>query len=131
MYLNRDRVRGLIERALEEDIGHGDLSSSSLFSESEQAQAVILAKQDGVLAGLPVAEMVFRSKDPNLTWSPSLQDGQEFARGREIVQLQGSVLAILMCERLALNFLQRMSGLATLTRKFVQAIEGFPVRMLD
>ena len=116
---------------MDEDIGSGDLSSASLFSGSAQATAVILAKQDGVLAGLPVAEEVFRSLDAGLHWKSILEDGKEMHCGQTAAEMKGRLLAILAGERVALNFLQRMSGIATLTRQFVKAVEGLGTRILD
>jgi nicotinate-nucleotide pyrophosphorylase (carboxylating) len=124
------QIRAIVQRALDEDIGGGDLSGA-LFPESAQAQAVIQAKQAGVLAGLHVAEVVFRQLDEASEWKPCKRDGEKVRNGETVVQLQGSLRTILMGERTALNFLQRMSGIATLTRRFVEAVAGSRVKILD
>ncbi len=129
--MNWRQVDEIIERALQEDIGSGDLTSTALFSEDAQAKAVILAKQEGVIAGLPVAERVFKHLDENLRWEAKKQDGGRVSSGELVVELEGDLQAILMGERTALNFLQRMSGIATLTARFVEAVLSFPVKILD
>jgi nicotinate-nucleotide pyrophosphorylase (carboxylating) len=123
-------VQAIVKRALEEDIGSGDLSAA-LFPESAQARAVILAKQAGVVAGLQVAEMVFRQLDADLGWNPRKQDGDKVHEGETVAELSGNLRAILTGERTALNFLQRMSGIATLTNRFVEAVAGSRAKILD
>ena len=120
-----------MERALDEDIGHGEFACGALFPEGAEIRARILAKQEGVVAGLPVAELTLRLLDPNLAWKAAKEDGQKIGRGETVVELRGDLRAILMGERTALNFLQRMSGIATLTSKFVEAVAGLPVKILD
>jgi L-aspartate oxidase/nicotinate-nucleotide pyrophosphorylase len=124
------RIRSIVDRALEEDIGSGD-PSAALFPDSAQARAVILAKQAGVVAGLQVAEMVFRKLDAGLAWNPCKQDGERVREGETVAELSGNLRAILTGERTALNFLQRMSGIATLTNRFVEAVAGMRTKILD
>ena len=124
------QVQAIVERALEEDIGSGDLSVA-LFAETAHARAVILAKQAGVVAGLQVAEMVFRRLDARLVWNPRQQDGDKVREGDTVAELSGNLRAILTGERTALNFLQRMSGIATLTSRFVEAVAGSRAKILD
>lgn len=131
MHLNWQKVDEIIERALEEDISSGDLTTSALIAPYAQAKAVILAKQEGVIAGLPVAERVFKHSDGSVRWEAKKQDGERVSSGQLVVELEGDLQAILMGERVALNFLQRMSGIATLTAKFVEAVRGFSVKILD
>jgi nicotinate-nucleotide pyrophosphorylase (carboxylating) len=119
-----------VRRALEEDIGAGDVSAA-LFPKSDGGRAVIVAKQAGIVAGLPVAELVFRKLDEKLTWKARKQDGEKVHQGETAVELAGILRAILMGERTALNFLQRMSGIATLTDRCVQAASGFKAKILD
>lgn len=131
MHINLQKVDEIIELALEEDIGSGDLTTSALIAHYARAKAVILAKQEGIIAGLPVAERVFKHLDNELRWEAKKQDGERISSGQLVVELEGDLQAILMGERTALNFLQRMSGIATLTAKFVEAVRGFPVKILD
>lgn len=129
--MNWQQIDEIIKRALEEDIGSGDLTSSALIVEDAQAKAVILAKQEGVIAGLPVAERVFKRLDEKLRWEAKKQEGERVSSGQLVAELEGDLQAILMGERTALNFLQRMSGIATLTARFVEAVRSFPVKILD
>lgn len=119
-----------MRRALEEDIGSGDVSAA-LFPESANAHAVILAKQSGIVAGLPVAESVFRQLDEQLNWKAGKQDGEKVGGGETVVELSANLHAILGGERTVLNFLQRMSGIATMTHRFVQAVAGTKAKILD
>jgi nicotinate-nucleotide pyrophosphorylase (carboxylating) len=124
-------IRSVVERAVEEDLGSGDCSTAALFPEPARARAIVLAKQAGIVAGLPVAELVFHLLDENLTWQPCKQDGDRIREGETVAELAGSVRAILTGERTALNFLQRMSGIATLTSRFVEAVAGSHAKILD
>jgi nicotinate-nucleotide pyrophosphorylase (carboxylating) len=124
------RICSIVERALEEDIGSGDLSSA-LFAENRRARGIILAKQPGVIAGLPVAEEVFRQLDVNLKWRPRKHDGEKIREGETVAELAGSVRAVLTGERTALNFLQRMSGISTLTSRFVEVVAETKAKILD
>jgi nicotinate-nucleotide pyrophosphorylase (carboxylating) len=125
------RVLAIVRRALEEDVGAGDLSGAPLFPEQAEIRAVILAKQDGIVAGLPVAEMVFRELDGDLIWKASKQDGDLVREGETVAELAAKAQAILAGERTALNFLQRMSGIATATRRYVEAVAGTKAKILD
>lgn len=129
--LNYQAVEDIVRRALAEDIGSGDLSSSAVFSEETPGRAMILAKEEGILAGLPIAEWTFRKLDGNLEWSAQKCDGERIKPKEVVAELRGRLLAILMGERVALNFLQRLSGIATLTAQFVEAVRGYPVKVLD
>jgi nicotinate-nucleotide pyrophosphorylase (carboxylating) len=124
------RIQAIVERALEEDIGSGD-PSAALFPESEHARAVVQAKQAGVVAGLQVAEMVFRQLDAALAWNACKEDGDKVREGDAVAELSGNLRAILTGERTALNFLQRMGGIATLTSRFVEAVAGSRAKILD
>ena len=125
------QVDQIIERALDEDIGSGDPGSTLLFPEEARATAVIQAKESGILAGLPVAEATFKKLAPDLKWQPKTRDGQSVSSGEVVAELKGSLQGILMGERVALNFLQRLSGIATATRRFVDAVRGLEVKILD
>jgi nicotinate-nucleotide pyrophosphorylase (carboxylating) len=125
------QVNQIIERALDEDIGTGDLASTLLFPEEARAIAVIQAKEEGVLAGLPVAAATFKKLVPDLAWQPKAADGQRVGSGEVVAELKGSLRGILTGERVALNFLQRLSGIATATRRLVDAVRGFQAKILD
>lgn len=122
----------LIQRALEEDLGtRGDLTTRLVVPEDTKGEAVILAQEEGVLCGLPIAIKVFQYLDPSLTFQMPLKDGDFLRKGREVLRIRGPLAPMLTGERTALNFLGRLSGIATLTRKFVEALAGTPIRLLD
>ncbi len=121
----------LIKQALEEDIGTGDITTNALIPETMERSATMIAKSAGVIAGLQVAEAVFRSLSPRITWNPLVKDGDKVENGTLLVELSGSYRALLSGERLALNFLQRMSGIATMTNLFVHQVANYDVKILD
>ncbi|GAB6928041.1 carboxylating nicotinate-nucleotide diphosphorylase [Paenibacillus sp. JCM 10914] len=116
---------------LQEDIGSGDITTWTTIEEGHESKAVIHAKEDGIIAGMPVAELVFRTVDPSLTFNPLVQDGAIVRKGTIIAEVEGSTHRILTGERLALNLLQRLSGIATKTRSFVDVLEGLSTRLVD
>jgi nicotinate-nucleotide pyrophosphorylase (carboxylating) len=124
-------VEAIIERALEEDLPHGDITSESIIPSKSQSQAVILSKENGILAGIAVAENVFSKIDPLLSFVVRKKDGQEIKNGDVLAELRGSSISLLKGERTALNFLQRLSGIATITHQFVEVLEGCPTKILD
>jgi len=126
-----DKIRHLIELALSEDIGKRDLTSEAIIDEDLLAKGMIVAKEEGVIAGLEIAKMVFCQLDPNLVFESSFKDGNKVMRGEETATLKGKVKSILSGERTALNFLQRLSGIATLTSKYVERIKDTGVKILD
>jgi nicotinate-nucleotide pyrophosphorylase (carboxylating) len=126
-----EAIRGMIRGWLDEDIGYGDITTEATIPADSRQKAVIHMKEDGVLAGLPVARLVFHIVDPTLEFRAFAEDGQRVARGTVIAELEGRVRSILTGERLALNLLQRLSGIATKTRRFVDALGGLPVRLVD
>lgn len=129
--LDFSRVDRIIEYALREDLGDGDITTNSLATEKEDSKAVIRAKAKGVVAGLPIAKRVFQKLDPTVVCVDNLGDGQEIKPGDVLSEINGGTRALLSGERLALNILQRLSGIATLTSKYVRAVEGLPVKILD
>lgn len=129
--LDWSQVDQIIENALREDVGGGDITTNLLFSEGVRCKAVILAKEGGVLAGLLIAKRVIRKLDENIIWDEKKKDGEKIELNQILAEISGSQRAILTGERLALNFLQRLSGIATLTYKFVKAVEGLSVKILD
>jgi len=121
----------LIRAALAEDIGPGDVTTQAVIPEGREGKAVIVAKAYGVLAGLPIAEGVFREVTPQIRFEPLAQDGEPVAPGDVVAQVSGPLRGILTAERVALNFLCRLSGIATLTAKFVDAVAPYRAVILD
>jgi nicotinate-nucleotide pyrophosphorylase (carboxylating) len=126
-----DNIRHLIESSLSEDIDKGDLTSEAIIDEDLLTKGMIVAKEEGVIAGLEIAKMVFCQLDPNLVFKSSFKDGNKVMRGEEVATLRGKVKSILSGERTALNFLQRLSGIATLTSKYTEKIKDTGVKILD
>jgi nicotinate-nucleotide pyrophosphorylase [carboxylating] (EC 2.4.2.19) len=129
--LNIQELEYIIEHAFREDIGDGDITTNNLIPENSVAKASMTAKADGVIAGLPIAEKVFKKLDPNLIWKPLVKDGDTIEKGQVIVEMQGSFRALLTGERLALNLMQRMSGIASETAKYVAEVKHTNVQILD
>jgi nicotinate-nucleotide pyrophosphorylase (carboxylating) len=123
-------VQELIDRALAEDVGSGDVTSAALVPPDARARARIVQKEPGVVAGLRVAEGVFRRVDPELRWHPHVREG-EWRESGLVAEVAGNAASILRGERVALNFLGRLSGIATLTARFVRAVDGTDARILD
>jgi len=121
----------IIGRALKEDMPGGDITSENVVPEDHVSSAVILAKEDGVLAGMPVARRVFQKIDASIRFDEKVSDGAFISRGTKLAVLEGHSIALLKGERTALNFLQRMSGIASETRKYVQMLEGTGTKILD
>jgi nicotinate-nucleotide pyrophosphorylase (carboxylating) len=126
-----DEAIDVVSRALREDIGSGDVTTNCIVPAEAHAVAQIVAKQDGILSGLAVAQAVFLSLDGAMRFRTALSDGASVRSGQELFELAGSARAILTGERTALNFLGRMSGIATLTRTLVDAIAGTKAVILD
>ncbi|MDP3028906.1 MAG: carboxylating nicotinate-nucleotide diphosphorylase [Deltaproteobacteria bacterium] len=124
-------VKFLIEQALAEDIGPGDLTTEALIDPELQGQATIVAKQDFRVAGLEIAGQVFHTLNPTIEFKALLKDGGRAAPGEVLAEVYGPVADLLRGERVALNFLQHLSGIATHTHKFVEAVAGLPVKILD
>ncbi|GIO64981.1 carboxylating nicotinate-nucleotide diphosphorylase [Paenibacillus cineris] len=116
---------------LREDVGSGDVTTLSTIPTGHESKGIIHAKEDGVVAGLPVSELVFQVVDPALTFTPQVSEGDFVKKGTVLAVVEGSTHRILTGERLALNLLQRLSGIATRTRSFVDALEGLPTRLVD
>lgn len=129
--LNASIIRRIIRRALEEDAGSGDVTTSGILSGEESGIAYALAKADMVVAGIDVFKEVFLCSDPDIRFNQSTVDGQEAFPGDVLVEISGNLANILTAERVALNLLQRMCGIATLTRKFADAVQGTGARILD
>ncbi|MDR1344240.1 MAG: carboxylating nicotinate-nucleotide diphosphorylase [Tannerellaceae bacterium] len=124
-------TRNLIELAFADDIGDGDVTTLSCIPPSAKGQSRLIFKEDGVLAGLEVAKHIFLSFDPGLTFLLYAEDGKEMKKGDIVFVAEGNIQSLLQAERLVLNVMQRMSGIATLTRKYVKELEGTNTRVLD
>ncbi len=121
----------IIELALLEDLSLGDITSDTIFTPSNQAQAVIRAKEDLVLCGVEIAKQVFEAVDPTVCFETLKPDGTEVKKGEEVICLTGPTLSILKAERTALNFMQRMSGIATASRQFSVLGKKYGVMIVD
>ncbi|ULQ56326.1 carboxylating nicotinate-nucleotide diphosphorylase [Flavihumibacter rivuli] len=122
---------GLIESALKEDIGDGDHSTLCCIPAGETGKAVLKIKEDGVLAGMEVAERIFRQMQTDIVFRPFKKDGEGMKNGEIAFEVEARVHTILQCERLVLNCMQRMSGIAGLTRQYTDQLKGYKTRVLD
>lgn len=121
----------LVKNALAEDIGDGDHSTLSSISASAKGRAVLKIKEEGILAGVAVAEKIFRFMQPDIVFTSNKTDGDQMVYGEQAFIVDANVHTILQCERLVLNCMQRMSGIATLTRQYVDKLVGYHTRLLD
>ena len=121
----------LIELAIREDIGDGDHSSLACIPPDERGRMKLLVKQEGVLAGVEVAEMVLRRLDPDVAFDKRIEDGAHVRPGDVAFYVEGRVVSLLQAERILLNIMQRMSGVATQTARYVKELEGLKTRVLD
>lgn len=126
-----DTIDNIIRLALFEDSGAGDITAESILPEPLPGKGVIVAKESFILAGIKVARTVFRLLDPDCDTRTDFADGDDVKKGDTIFTVQGDLLSLLKGERVALNFLQRLSGIATLTRSYVDELKGFKVRLTD
>ncbi len=126
-----EAVSRLIDAALAEDIGTGDLTSKYFISADRQVRGFIMAREDGCLSGVEVAQEVFRRVDPEIDVQLMVADGSRVGKGAHVIAVEGPARGVLTAERTALNFLQRLSGVATATRRFVDAVRDTSVRILD
>lgn len=121
----------LFDLAYAEDIGDGDITTNNLIPPEANKTAILVAKEPGVIAGLPVAEMVFKKFDKNIQWNEKISDGSQVYPGDVLVEFTGNYRALLTGERKALNFLQRLSGIATYAHLCMKEVEGTKVEILD
>ena len=129
--LTQAQIEKIINRVLAEDISQGDVTTEALIPHDQRGQAYIVVKASGVVAGVEVAKEVFRRVDPEIKLETLIQDGSIVQPGDIIVRISGRISGILKAERTALNFLQRLSGIASETYRFVAAVKGLPVRIMD
>ncbi len=124
-------LQALIDRALQEDLAIGDPTTDGLVPPDLPGRGLVFAKGGGVLCGAHVAAMVFQRVDPSLRVEQVLRDGDRLERGSAILRLRGSAASMLKAERVAVNFLQHLSGVATETARYVERVQGLPVRIVD
>ena len=125
------QIERLIRDALDEDIGAGDLATMATIAADAQGKGLFRAKKEGVVAGLVLLERIFYFIDPKVQVRLLTKEGTSVRQGTVVAEVEGPVRALLLAERTALNFLQRLSGTATLTRKYVDAVKDFPCKVLD
>lgn len=124
-------IEEIIDKALEEDIGIGDHTSLSTIPKGATGKAHLLVKEDGILSGMEIAEQIFRKTDKQIVFNPRMNDGDKIHRGDVAFTVEGPSASILMAERLVLNFMQRMSGIATSTALYVNELSGLKAKVLD
>lgn len=124
-------IKNLIKQELQNDIGSKDITTHALISRDMRTNAVIIAKQSGVVAGMDIARAVFEALDANIEFKPFVKDGDKVKYAKKIAWINGSARAILSAERTALNFLSHLSGIATLTQKFVRKVKPYKAKILD
>jgi len=131
MFTNENRLEHLIKEALLEDIGTGDHSTLSCIPVNKKGKAVLKIKQDGILAGVRVAKEIFLQEEKDIVFQQYKRDGDSMKAGDIAFEVEADIHTILKCERLVLNCMQRMSGIATLTHEFVDKLKGYNSKLLD
>ncbi|MFS0556999.1 carboxylating nicotinate-nucleotide diphosphorylase [Brevibacillus sp. 179-C9.3 HS] len=131
MMWNKRELQRKIEEWLQEDVGFGDVTTMSTIPQSEQGIGILYAKEAGIVAGLPIAEQVFATVDSTLVFVAKVEEGARVEVGQQIAEVSGSVRSILSGERLALNLMQRLSGIATKTSEYAAAVAGTKARVVD
>jgi len=129
--LSKQLIKKKVYEALDEDLRYGDITTELVVSPLARGAGTIYAREAGVIAGLPLAEQVFHTLDESLDCHRLVDEGEHVDAGRAVMQISGPLRSLLSGERAALNFLQRLSGIATLTADWVKALEGFPARLTD
>lgn len=125
------RLHKLIDEALKEDVGDGDHSTLSCIPPTAKGKAVMKIKEDGILAGIEIAKKIFAYQQPSALFTQHKKDGEEMQSGEIAFEVETLVHTILKCERLVLNIMQRMSGIATLTHQYTQKLKGYKTKLLD
>ncbi|MDH7463787.1 carboxylating nicotinate-nucleotide diphosphorylase [Chitinophagaceae bacterium 26-R-25] len=131
MLTTEQQLQHLIDEALKEDIGDGDHSTLSCIPANVQGHAILKIKEDGILAGMKVAEAVFNHMQPGTKFTAFKKDGDRMTNGETAFEVEANVQTILQCERVVLNCMQRMSGIATLTHQYVEKLKGYKTKVLD
>lgn len=131
MDINVNLLKGIVKNALAEDIGSGDITSDTIFPDNQSGSAIIVTRENGVVAGLPIAELVFKSLDPEIIWEQHVAEGDVVGVNETLACVSGRLRSILAGERVALNFLQRLSGIATRAKAYVEKTAIYNVKILD
>ena len=131
MLPTKSQIGEIIDRALVEDLGRGDVTTEALIPGDQKGAGFIVAKKEGILAGTGVAKQVFQRVDSELKVDILMEDGARAKPGDKVAKVSGSIASILKAERVALNFLQRLSGIASETNRYVEAVKGLPIRIMD
>lgn len=129
--LSRQFIRETVGKALREDLEYGDVTTEAIVPLQTEGAGLIYAREDGVIAGLPFAEHAFKDVDEGLDCICFVEEGEKVSAGQRVMKISGRLRSLLFAERTALNFLQRLSGIATLTAAWVKELEGFPVKLAD
>ncbi|MDI6822485.1 MAG: carboxylating nicotinate-nucleotide diphosphorylase [Actinomycetota bacterium] len=132
MYLDPKLMDKIIKVALDEDLGEvGDITTKAVFPEPQRSKGIILCKDSGIIAGMEIAARVFTLLDNSIIFNPRVDDGEKVQPEQVLATVEGFTQSILTGERTALNFLQHLSGIATLTHKFVERVKSYPVKIMD
>lgn len=131
MIAYQKKLHHLIREALNEDLGDGDHSTLSCIPADKRGKAVLKIKQDGIIAGVNVAETIFKTAEPEAIFTAYKKDGENMFFGEKAFDVEAAVHTILKCERLVLNVMQRMSGIATLTHQYTEIVKGYATKILD
>jgi len=129
--LDLEKIRDIVQLAIKEDIGDGDITSKIFIPDGSETKGMLIAKEAGIVAGLPVAGYVLSQIDENLIFTSNIEDGSRVKKGTIIGSVKGLTLSLLSAERLVLNFLQRLSGIATATNRFAEKIKGYRTQIMD
>ncbi len=129
--LDLEKIRDIVQLAIKEDIGDGDITSKIFIPDGSETEGVLIAKEAGIVAGLPVAGYVLSQIDENLIFTSNIEDGSMARKGTILGSVKGLTLSLLSAERMLLNFLQRLSGIATSTNMFAEKIKGFRTQIMD
>ena len=129
--LDLEKIKDIVQLAIKEDIGDGDITSKIFIPDGSKTEGMLIAKEAGVVAGLPVAGYVLSQIDENLILTSNIEDGSRVKKGTIIGSVKGLTLSLLSAERLVLNFLQRLSGIATSTNMFAERIKGYRTQIMD
>jgi len=129
--LDLEKIKDIVQLAIKEDIGDGDITSKIFIPDGSKTEGMLIAKEAGVVAGLPVAGYVLSQIDENLILTSNIEDGSRVKKGTIIGSVKGLTLSLLSAERLVLNFLQRLSGVATSTNMFAERIKGYRTQIMD
>ena len=126
-----EEIKEIVQLAIKEDIGDGDITSNIFIPDDSESEGALIAKEAGIVAGLPVAGYVLLQIDKDLIFTSNIEDGSRVERGTEIARVKGLTISLLSAERVVLNFLQRLSGIATATNRFAEKVKGYKVQIMD